>query len=166
MNKYYWLIPILPLLGSLFNGLLGKRAGKGVVTAVGVGVVFGALLLALSAFFAMKGTADHRLALTYGEWMATGSLSVPIGLVVDTLSGTMMLIVTGIGFLIHLYSVGYMQEDEGYARFFCYLNLFVFFMLTLVLGSSLVLMFVGWEGVGLCSYLLIGYFFETDYAPD
>ena len=166
MNKYYWLIPILPLLGSLFNGLLGKRAGKGVVTAVGVGVVFGALLLALSAFFAMKGTTDHRLSLTYGEWMATGSLSVPIGLVVDSLSGTMMLIITGIGFLIHLYSVGYMHEDEGYARFFCYLNLFVFFMLTLVLGSSLVLMFVGWEGVGLCSYLLIGYFFETDYAPD
>src|SRR5664279_858947 len=100
MNKYYWLIPILPLLGSLFNGLLGKRAGKGVVTFVGVGVVFGALLLALSAFFAMKGLPDHRLILNYGEWMAVGSLSVPIGLGVDTLSGTMMLIVTGIGFLI------------------------------------------------------------------
>jgi NADH-quinone oxidoreductase subunit L len=166
MNKYYWLIPILPLLGSAFNGLLGKRTGKGAVTFVGVGVVVGSLLLALSAFFTMKALPDHRLVLNYGEWMGTGSLSVPFGLVVDTLSGTMMLVVTGIGALIHLYSVGYMHEDEGYARFFSYMNLFVFFMLTLVLGSSLVLMFVGWEGVGLCSYLLIGYFFETDFAPD
>ncbi len=166
MNDYYWLIPILPLLGSAFNGLLGKRAGKGAVTFVGVGVVFGSLLLALSAFFAMKALPDHRLALNYGEWMSTGSLNVPFGLVMDTLSGTMMLIVTGIGALIHLYSVGYMHEDEGYARFFSYMNLFVFFMLTLVMGSSLVLMFVGWEGVGLCSYLLIGYFMETDFAPD
>ncbi len=166
MNKYYWLIPILPLLGSAFNGLLGKRVGKGAVTFVGLGVVFGALLLAISAFLAMKGMPGHRLVLGYGEWMATGSLSVPFDLAIDPLSGTMMLVVTGIGFLIHLYSVGYMHEDEGYARFFCYLNLFVFFMLTLVLGSSLVLMFVGWEGVGLCSYLLIGYFFETDFAPD
>jgi NADH-quinone oxidoreductase subunit L len=166
MNKYYWLIPILPLLGSLFNGLLGKRAGKGAVTVVGLGVVLGSLLLAFSAFLAMKAMPDHRLVLNYGEWMATGSLSVPFGMVVDPLSGTMMLVVTGIGFLIHIYSVGYMHEDEGYARFFSYLNLFVFFMLTLVLGSSLVLMFVGWEGVGLCSYLLIGYYFETDFAPD
>jgi len=166
MNKYYWLIPILPLLGSAFNGLLGKRAGKGAVTFVGLGVVFGSLLLAISAFLAMKGMPDHRLVLGYGEWMATGTLQVPFDLAIDPLSGTMMLVITGIGFLIHLYSVGYMHEDEGYARFFCYLNLFVFFMLTLVLGSSLVLMFVGWEGVGLCSYLLIGYFFETDFAPD
>jgi len=166
MNNYYWLIPVLPLLGSAFNGLLGKRAGKGAVTFVGLGVVFASLLLALSAFLAMKGMPDHRLILNYGEWMGTGSLSVPFGLAVDPLSGTMMLVITGIGFLIHLYSVGYMHEDEGYARFFSYLNLFVFFMLTLVLGSSLVLMFVGWEGVGLCSYLLIGYFFETDFAPE
>jgi NADH-quinone oxidoreductase subunit L len=112
----------------------------------------------------MKGLPDHRLVLNYGEWMATGALSVPFGLVVDPLSGTMMLVVTSIGFLIHLYSVGYMHDEDGYARYFSYLNLFVFFMLTLVLGSTLVLMFVGWEGVGLCSYLLIGYFFETELA--
>ena len=158
MNKYYWLIPILPLLGCLFNGLLGKRAGKSITTFVALGVVFGSLLLAISAFFAMKGLPDHRLVLNYGEWMATGALSVPFGLVVDPLSGTMMLVVTSIGFLIHLYSVGYMHDEDGYARYFSYLNLFVFFMLTLVL------MFVGWEGVGLCSYLLIGYFFETELA--
>jgi NADH-quinone oxidoreductase subunit L len=102
MNKYYWLIPILPLLGFLFNGLLGKRAGKSVTTFVATGTVLGSLLLAISAFFAMKGLPDHRLVLNYGEWMATGSLNVPFGLVIDTLSGTMMLVVTGIGFLIHV----------------------------------------------------------------
>ena len=165
MNKYFWLIPILPLMGAAFNGLLGKRVGKGVVTFVALGTVLGSLILGLMAFLAMKGMPDHRLILNYGDWMATGSLSVPFGLAIDPLSGTMMLVITGIGFLIHLYSVGYMHDDEGYYRFFAYLNLFVFFMLTLVLGSSLVLMFVGWEGVGLCSYLLIGFFFETDFAP-
>ena len=165
MNKYYWLIPILPLLGSVFNGTLGKRAGKRAVTFFALGTVLGSLVLAFSAFFAMKALPDHRLVLNFGEWMATGSLSVPFGLVIDPLSGTMMLVVTGIGFLIHVYSVGYMHDDEGYGRFFSYMNLFVFFMLTLVLGSSLPLMFVGWEGVGLCSYLLIGYYFETDFAP-
>ncbi len=165
MNKYYWLIPILPLLGAAFNGLLGKRLGKGAVTVAGVGVVFASLLLAVSAFFAMKALPDHRLVLNYGDWMVTGSMAVPFGMVIDPLSGTMMLVVTGIGCLIHLYSVGYMHAEEGYARFFSYMNLFVFFMLTLVLGSSLPLMFVGWEGVGLCSYLLIGYYFETDFAP-
>src|SRR5512133_4175834 len=165
MNKYFWLIPILPLLGAAFNGLLGKRLGKTAVTIAGVGVVLASLLLAASAFFAMKAMPDHRLVLNYGEWMVTGSMAVPFGLVIDPLSGTMMLVVTGIGCLIHLYSVGYMHAEEGYARFFSYLNLFVFFMLTLVLGSSLPLLFVGWEGVGLCSYLLIGFYFETDYAP-
>ncbi|HEX9010405.1 MAG TPA: NADH-quinone oxidoreductase subunit L, partial [Holophagaceae bacterium] len=137
MNKYFWLIPILPLVGAAFNGVLGKRAGKSAVTFFGLGTVLGSLILALAAFFAMKGLPDHRLVLNYGEWMATGTLSVPFGLVIDPLSGTMMLVVTGIGFLIHVYSVGYMHDDEGYGRFFSYLNLFVFFMLTLVLGSSL-----------------------------
>ena len=165
MNNYYWLIPILPLLGSIFNGILGKRAGKGAVTFVGLGTVLGSLVLAISAFFAMKALPDHRLVLNFGEWMGVGTMSVPFGFVIDTLSGTMMLVVAGIGFLIHVYSVGYMHDDEGYGRFFSYMNLFVFFMLTLVLGSSLPLMFVGWEGVGLCSYLLIGYYFETDFAP-
>ncbi len=160
-----WLIPILPLLGSVFNGLFGRRAGKRVVSAVAVGTVAASFLVALAAFFAMKAAPGHRLELVYGTWMSAGTLSVPFGLTFDPLSGTMMLVVTGIGALIHLYSVGYMWEDEGYARYFCYLNLFVFFMLTLVLGSSLPLLFVGWEGVGLCSYLLIGYYFETDYAP-
>ncbi len=163
--KSAWLIPILPLLGAAFNGLVGKKAGKRAVTVVAVGSVVASFIVAVMAFFAMKAAPGHRLDLVYGTWMATGSLSVPFGLTIDPLSGTMMLVVAGIGALIHLYSVGYMAEEEGYARYFAYLNLFVFFMLTLVLGSSLPLLFVGWEGVGLCSYLLIGFYFETDYAP-
>ncbi len=100
----------------------------------------------------------------YGAWMSVGELKVPFGLVFDPLSGLMALVVSGIGALIHIYSVGYMAQEKGYARYFAYLNLFVFFMLTLVLGSSLPLLFVGWEGVGLCSYLLIGFYFETEVA--
>ncbi|MBL0211391.1 MAG: NADH-quinone oxidoreductase subunit L [Holophagaceae bacterium] len=165
MQKIAWLIPILPLLGSAFNGLIGKKAGKKAVSIVGVGTVAASFLFALWVFFAMKAAPGQRLELVYGTWMATGSLTVPFGLTIDPLSGTMMLVVTGISALIHLYSVGYMADEEGYARYFCYLNLFVFFMLTLVLGNSLPLLFVGWEGVGLCSYLLIGYAFETEVAP-
>lgn len=166
MNTYVWLIPILPLVGAAFNGILGKRAGKRAVTVVALGTVLASLLLSFATFFAMKALPDHRLTVDLGTWMATGSMSIPFGMVVDPLSGIFMLVITGIGFLIHVYSVGYMHEEEGYARFFSYMNLFVFFMLTLVLGSSLPLMFVGWEGVGLCSYLLIGYYYETDFAPD
>jgi NADH-quinone oxidoreductase subunit L len=165
MQNYAWLIPVLPFLGFLFNLFAGKKAGKLAVSVVGVGTVALSFLLALPVFFAMKAAPHQRLDLLYGNWMATGTLDVPIGLTVDPLSGTMMLVVAGIGALIHLYSVGYMWEEEGYARYFSYLNLFVFFMLTLVLGSNLPMLFVGWEGVGLCSYLLIGYYFKTDFAP-
>ncbi|HLO66019.1 MAG TPA: NADH-quinone oxidoreductase subunit L [Holophaga sp.] len=165
MHKTAWLIPVLPLLGSAFHGLLGRKAGKAAVTVVALGTVLASFALSLLAFFAAKAAPGHRLDLVYGDWMAVGALKVPFGLVFDPLSSVMALVVSGIGALIHLYSVGYMWEEEGYARYFCYLNLFVFFMLTLVLGSSLPLLFVGWEGVGLCSYLLIGYYIETDYAP-
>jgi NADH-quinone oxidoreductase subunit L len=164
MQKIAWLIPVLPLLGAAFHGLLGRRLGKGAVTAVALAAVGGSLVLAGVAFMAMLDAPGRRLDLPYGEWLAVGSLRVPFGLVFDPLSSAMALVVTGIGALIHLYSVGYMGEDEGYARYFCYLNLFVFFMLVLVLGSSLPLLFVGWEGVGLCSYLLIGYDFGTETA--
>ncbi len=165
MTTALWLIPILPLVGAAFNGFLGRAVGKRAVAFVGVGVLLAAFVLAATAFVHMLGLPDRRLDITYATWMAVGNLNVPFGLVMDPLSGLMTLVVTGIGALIHLYSVGYMAKDEGFARFFSYLNLFVFFMLTLVLGSSLALMFVGWEGVGLCSYLLIGYYFETDFAP-
>jgi NADH-quinone oxidoreductase subunit L len=164
MQKIAWLIPVLPLLGAVFHGLLGRRLGKAAVTAVALACVFVPLVLAGFALAAVQGAPGHRLDLGYGDWLAVGPLNVPFGLVLDPLSSVMALVVTGIGALIHLYSVGYMWEEEGYARYFCYLNLFVFFMLTLVLGSSLPLLFVGWEGVGLCSYLLIGYTFDTEVA--
>jgi NADH-quinone oxidoreductase subunit L len=164
MEKVAWLIPVLPLLGAAFHGLLGRRLGKGAVTTVALLATAGSLVLSLFAFQAVLGAPGRRLDYEYVQWMAAGDLRVPFGLVFDSLSAAMALVVTGIGFLIHLYSVGYMAEEPGYARYFCYLNLFVFFMLTLVLGSSLPLLFVGWEGVGLCSYLLIGYYFDTEVA--
>ena len=163
---YYWMIPLLPLLGAAINGLLGKRFGKTFTSAVALGSVLGSLVLAIIAFVLMKAAPGQRLEICAGTWINAGSLSVPFGLVFDPLSGLMSLVVTGIGFLIHIYSVGYMGKEDGYARYFSYLNLFIFFMLALVLGSSLPLVFVGWEGVGLCSYLLIGYYYKTDYAPD
>jgi NADH-quinone oxidoreductase subunit L len=165
MQKFFWLIPILPLLGSAFLGLFGKKIGKPLVAVVAVSAVAASFVLALAALFAMQAAPGQRIELTYFEWMSVDTLRVPMGLTIDPLSGIMALLVSGISSLIHLYSVGYMWEEEGFARYFAYLNLFVFFMLTLVLGSSLPLLFVGWEGVGLCSYLLIGYYFETDYAP-
>ena len=164
MQTVAWLIPVLPLLGAAFLGLLGRRLAKGAVTAVALAAVAGSLVLAGLAFWAVLGAPGRRLEFTYLDWMAAGTLRVPFGLVFDPLSATMALVVAGIGALIHLYSVGYMEEEPGYARYFCYLNLFVFFMLTLVLGSSLPLLFVGWEGVGLCSYLLIGYAYDTEPA--
>jgi NADH-quinone oxidoreductase subunit L len=153
------LIPLLPLLGFLVIGLFGKKLSRRAVSIVAVGLVALSFLLTVAAF-----ANGGRLAVDYAEWMAVGDLKVPFGLVFDPLSGLMALVITGIGALIHLYSVGYMAHEEGYARYFAYLNLFVFFMLTLVLGSSLPLLFVGWEGVGLCSYLLIGFYFETEVA--
>lgn len=165
MHTHLWLIPFLPFLGFLAMGLLGRRLGRTGVAVIGVGTVVASFALSLIAFAAMKAAPGQRLELVALDWMAVDRLRVPFGLVFDPLSTAMALAVTGIGALIHLYSVGYMNEDEGYPRFFAYLNLFVFFMLILVLGSSLPLIFVGWEGVGLCSYLLIGYYFRTDFAP-
>jgi len=166
MRAIFWLIPLLPLLGAAFHGLFGKRLGRRAVAVVAVGVVAASLVLSFLALAQVMAAPGHRLEINGMDWMVVDNLRVPFGLVLDPLGVTMALVVTGIGALIHLYSVGYMWDDEGFARYFAYLNLFVFFMLTLVLGSSLPLIFVGWEGVGLCSYLLIGYYFETDYAPD
>lgn len=157
MKDFLWLIPLLPLAGFLLNGLLGKKLGKTFVTVVGPGVVGLSFLLSFVAFFEMLGSPQQTLTLGVYSWIEAGNLSIPFSLVVDRLSGLYILIVTGVGFLIHLYSVGYMSEDTGYYRFFAYLNLFLFFMLVLVLGDSLLTLFVGWEGVGLCSYLLIGF---------
>jgi len=169
------LIILFPLAGAVVNGLFGRKFPKGVVTAVGVGSVavsFGLSVVAFLDLFGLRHEGAHEAALVYQfyEWFSItlpSGAEVPINVrfLMDSLSGVMTLVVTGVGGLIHLYSVGYMSEDDGYARFFSYLNLFMASMLILVLGSSLPVMFVGWEGVGLCSYLLIGFWYENrDYA--
>jgi len=169
MTTLLWLIPLLPLAGflliSALRGFIGPKVDKRLIGFFAVGLVAASLVLSAVAFTLMMKSPAHRLETITISWMSVGPLEVPFGLVLDPLSGIMALVVSGIGCLIHLYSVGYMWKEDGFARYFAYLNLFVFFMLTLVLGSSLPLLFVGWEGVGLCSYLLIGYYFETDYAP-
>ncbi|MGD8606112.1 MAG: NADH-quinone oxidoreductase subunit L [Myxococcales bacterium] len=168
------LIVLFPLGGAIINGLAGRYMTKGLVTLVGIGSVAVSFGLAVASFvelFGLAHDAEHAsLVYQFYEWF---SLSLPegrvapvnIGFAMDSLSGVMTLVVTGVGGLIHLYSVGYMGEDEGYPRFMSFLNLFMASMLILVLGSSIPLMFVGWEGVGLCSYLLIGFWYENrDYA--
>jgi NADH-quinone oxidoreductase subunit L len=164
-----WLIPVLPLAGFLLCGLLGKKLGKSFVSAVGVGSVGLATVAAyarLIPFFA----GDHSPVVErIAPWITAGTFSVEFATRLDPLSALMTSFVTFVGFWIHVYSIGYMRHDEteaGYARYFAYLNLFMFSMLTLVLAQNFLLLFVGWEGVGLCSYLLIGYYYDRQYAAD
>ena len=162
-NLHLWLIPILPLIGAAINGLFGKRFSRQAVAAVALGFCGAAFAMALWIAAQFSSLAlPHIEVLT--SWLNSGPFSVDYSFSLDQLSLVMLLIVTGVGFLIHIYSVGYMWEEGGYYRFFSYLNLFMFFMLTLVLASNYLLMFVGWEGVGLASYLLIGFFFQRDSA--
>jgi NADH-quinone oxidoreductase subunit L len=167
-QSYLWAIILLPLAGAIVNGFLGRRLGKGNVVLLAVGVMGGSFLLSLMAFYwVMQGRVLHFAGQTWFRIPLTDQtpmIAATWGLLVDRLSGTLILVVTGVGFLIHVYSASYMgHEDEaGYARFFTYLNLFVAAMLTLVLGDSLILTFVGWEGVGLCSYLLIGFWYTDE----
>ncbi len=166
-----WLIIALPLLGAFLCGLFGKMLGRQNVHLIALGSVGGSFLLSVMLFITLNeqhtamqsayGEAiRYAIGRDYGVWFAAGSFRVDLGLFADHLSGSMLLVITGIGFLIHLYSTSYMAHDDGYWRFFAYLNLFVAMMLTLVLADSLVLLFVGWEGVGLCSYLLIGFWYD------
>jgi NADH-quinone oxidoreductase subunit L len=159
----------LPLAGAVFLGLataIGARTGKSlrsqVVNFVGVGSVAASAALGWLLFFQLLAMDEHGRALhqVLFEWIHVGSVAVDFGLWLDPLSAVMLLIITSVGALIHLYSVGYMAGDPGYSRFFCYLNLFIFSMLCLVLGDNLLVLFLGWEGVGLCSYLLIGFWYE------
>jgi NADH-quinone oxidoreductase subunit L len=164
-----WAIALLPLAGFLINGgaAFAAPTRRIIPTVVGPGVVGLAFVLALVNFARMLGADLHEpVVATYWQWMPTGSLSIDAAFQLDQLSILMTLIITGVGFLIHVFSVGYMREDPGYARYFSYLNLFVFFMLVLVLGASFPVMFVGWEGVGLCSYLLIGFWFRDREKAD
>jgi len=162
-NLHLWLIPVLPLIGAAINGLFGKRFSRQTVSAVALGFSGAALLLALwmAAQFASLTLPHVELLAT---WIRAGDFQVDFAFYLDQLSLVMLLVVTGVGFLIHIYSVGYMWEEGGFYRFFAYLNLFMFFMLTLVLASNYLLMFIGWEGVGLASYLLIGFWFTKDSA--
>jgi NADH-quinone oxidoreductase subunit L len=167
MLNTLWLIPILPFIGFLLNGLFGKRAGKGFVTAVALLGSLSAAIAGTIAVFQYTAAYHHgerHLNLVY-EWFNSNGIGTDIAFQLDPLSIVMLMVVTWIGFLIHVYSVGYMHHEEGYWRYFAYLNLFLAAMLILILGSSYLFMFVGWEGVGLCSYLLIGFYYDTDYAP-
>ncbi len=153
-------IVLLPLAGFLLNGLLGNRLGKGFVTMVGCGLPIAAFALAVKCFLDLGTGGNAALIDIAYTWFSAGNESFGIAFYFDRLTAVMALIVTGVGSLIHVYSTGYMKEDASYARYFAYLNLFLFFMLLLVLGRSLLVLFVGWEGVGLASYLLIGFWFE------
>jgi NADH-quinone oxidoreductase subunit L len=158
-----WLIPIFPLAGFLINGILGRRFPKSLINAVAIGSVLLSLAWVLKTVIALNGgsVSEH-----YFTWIQSGSLKIGCDMTVDRLTTVMLLVVTGIGSLIHIYSIGYMAHEGGYYRFFAYLNLFMFFMLVLVLASNYVLLFVGWEGVGLCSYLLIGFYFDKQFATN
>jgi len=164
-----WLIPILPFLGFLLNGLLGKKLSKPVINAIAVGSVllsFVWVVKTLSALGAFSGGLEETYKEHYYTWIQSGMLNISVDFAIDRLTAVMLMVVTGVGTLIHIYAVGYMAHEGGYYRFFAYLNLFMFFMLILVLGANFLLLFVGWEGVGLCSYLLIGFYFLEKFATD
>src|SRR5262245_54605925 len=163
-----WLIPVIPLLGATINGIFGKRLPKKAIGIIGAGSIALSFLISLRLFIAMLNVPESELPIirNYFMWIQSGQFQAQFGLMLDHLTGLMILIVTGVGFLIHIYSIGYMSHEEGFYRYFAYLNLFVFFMLTLVLANNFLLMFVGWEGVGLCSYLLIGFWFKRKSATD
>jgi NADH-quinone oxidoreductase subunit L len=165
IKMIYW-VPLLPLLGFLVNGLGRRYLSKTAVALIGCGTVLGSFLISLLFFLDVKAPGFSGQTVDLFPFIRTGNLNIPFSFLVDQLSTLFLLIITGVGFLIHVYSTAYMHEEDGpdYARYFAYLNLFVFSMLLLVLGSNFVIMFIGWEGVGLCSYLLIGYWFRNgDY---
>ncbi len=169
MTNYVWLIPVLPLAGFLINGLFGSRMSNKAISWIGNLTIFASFAFAVVLYIHMLGTpalAEEGIHNILFPWLSVGGFHVNFAFLFDRISGTMTLMVAGVGFLIHVYSVGYMAEEEGYFRYFSYMNLFMFAMLTLVLADNLLLMFVGWEGVGLCSYLLIGFYYTTKIASD
>src|ERR1700734_581399 len=158
-----WLIPIFPLLGFLANGLFGRRIPKALINTFAVGSV------ALSFAWVVKtllglSPIETKYIEHYFTWIQSGTLNIGVDFAVDRLTAIMLMVVTGVGTLIHIYAVGYMEHEGGYYRFFAYLNLFMFFMLVLVLAQNYLLLFVCWEGVGLCSYLLVGFYFTEQFA--
>src|SRR5579862_8211654 len=166
MSLHLWIIPLLALTGGAINGLFGRRFNHKTVTAVGLAFVGAAFAMALVVAWRFAGLPHDSIPYTerFASWIRAGDFSADFAFYLDQLSLVMLLVVTGVGFLIHIYSAGYMAHEGGYYRYFSYLNLFMFFMLTLVLANNYLLMFIGWEGVGLASYLLIGFFFTRDSA--
>jgi NADH-quinone oxidoreductase subunit L len=162
MIKLIGLVPLFPLIGFLINGFFGKKIGKSVSGIIASVSILASFILSVLIFVELNGSSEKSHIVNLFSWINSGNLKIPFEFLVDPLSSLFLLIITGIGFLIHIYSIGYMSHDEGFARFFTYLNLFVFFMLLLVLGNNYLIMFVGWEGVGLCSYLLIGFWFKNN----
>ena len=151
------LIPLLPFIGFAINGLGNRKLPKGLVGLIGCGTVLASFLIAVYLFMDFTSGGSRPYTVNIYDWISVGRLQIGFSFLIDQLTLLMLLMVTGIGFLIHVYSAGYMSHDENYGKFFAYLNLFMFSMLLLVMGSNYVMMFVGWEGVGLCSYLLIGF---------
>ena len=164
MENLVYAIVLLPLIGFVINGLFGKRLPKALVGGLATLLVFAAFLISVSIFIGFPADGTPVIVKAF-EWFTIGGIQVNFGFQIDQLSLMMMMIVTGIGSLIHLYSIGYMSHDKGFYKFFTYLNLFIFSMLLLVMGSNYLILFIGWEGVGLCSYLLIGFWYEnTEYG--
>jgi NADH-quinone oxidoreductase subunit L len=168
MLEKVWLIPLFPAIGFMINGLFGKSLGKKVVSWVGPSVIGLSFLTSILIFFELIGRppTERLFEKVIFDWVVSGSFQTVIGYQIDPLSILMALVVSGVSFFIHIYSVGYMHDDPGFTRYFTYLNLFVFMMLNLILANNFLLMFVGWEGVGLCSYLLIGFWYEKDSASN
>src|SRR3989339_637838 len=165
MHELIKYVPLLPFIGFLILGLFGKYFKKeAIIGTIGSGTVFGSLIISLIIFFDFMGKGHEKpLLVPVYKWIETGALNINVSYQVDQLSILFSLIVTGVGFLIHVYSIGYMRGDRSYYRFFSYMNLFIFMMLNLVLADNLLFTFLGWEGVGLCSYLLIGFWYDRNF---
>ena len=149
-----YLIPLLPFIGFVVNGLSFPNISKQVAAIIGTIPPLVAFILSIQLFINFDGVTQ---ILHLADWIKLGDLQIPFDLQIDALSIIMLLVITGVGTLIHIYSIGYMSHDQGFGKFFAFLNLFIFFMLILVLGANFTVLFIGWEGVGLCSYLLIGF---------
>lgn len=161
MIKLAALIPLFPLIGFLINGFFGKKISKGLSGTIASLAILASFVVSILVFLELQGLENKEQVVNVFSWITSNTLQIPFEFLIDPLSSVFLLIITGIGFLIHIYSTGYMHDDDGFARFFTYLNLFVFFMLLLVMGNNYLITFVGWEGVGLCSYLLIGFWFKN-----
>ncbi len=166
MTELTWLIPLLPLIGFLILGIGNKYLTKSVASTIACATILGSFLIVLSILFPLINGTLANTTISYFDWINTGSVHLSFSFLLDPLSITMMTIITGVGFLIHVYSAGYMSHDEGMTRYFAFLNLFVFSMLLLVMGSNYIVLFAGWEGVGFCSYMLIGFWYKNQNYND